>query len=208
VFAPSELLWALIGLILTIGSTWLEAFGFMVPASMLRLEGGNLSFYSLGVTFQVGAVLFTGCMGGKNAAALSQIAYLMLGVVLFERFEFEVFTQGAGLGYLREPGFGYLLGFVPAGWLCGSLAFKAKPTLERLAFASLSGLLMVHLCGVAYLLLGHLFRWVKTPPSLFTAIMDYSVVQIPGQIMVACAIALIAYGMRKIAVLLDALVKR
>lgn len=194
-FSPSELVWALIGLILTIGSTWLEAFVVGVPSGW-RESLGN-SVYSLGVTFQVGAALFTGCMGGKNAAALAQIAYIMLGLVLFERFGFEVFTQGAGLGYVREPGFGYLLGFIPAGWLCGFLAFQGRPSLERLGFSALCGLVVVHLTGVAYLLLGYLFGYLKTDMPLITAIMDYSVVQIPGQVMVACAIALIAYGMRR-----------
>jgi biotin transport system substrate-specific component len=197
VFAPSELLWALIGLILTIGSTWLEAFVVGVPLSWWQGNGGNMAFYSLGVTFQVGAALFTGCMGGKNAAALSQIAYVILGIVLFERFGFEVFAQGAGVGYLREPSFGYVLGFIPAGWLCGKLAFRAKPTLERLAFAALSGLLVVHLCGIFYLILGYLFRWIKAEPTLGSAIMSYSVAQILGQVMVACAVALIAWAMRR-----------
>lgn len=196
-FALSELLWALIGLILTIASTWMEAFGFSVPLSLWRLEGGSVEFYSLGVTFQVGAALFTGCMGGKNAAALSQIAYIILGVVLFERFGLQVFAQGAGLAYVHEPGFGYLLGFIPAGWLCGWLAFRAKATLERLAFSALSGLVVVHVCGVCYLVLGWLSRWIRPELSLGNAIMDYSVVQIPGQIMVTCAIALIAYGLRR-----------
>ncbi|MGB7249417.1 MAG: biotin transporter BioY [Phormidesmis sp.] len=196
-FAPSELLWALIGLILTIGSTWLEAFVVGMPLSWWQGEGGAVAFYSLGVTFQVGAALFTGCMGGKNAAALAQIAYVALGIVLFERFGFEVFAQGAGLGYLHEPGFGYLLGFAPAGWLCGALAFRAKATLERLAFAALSGLLVVHLCGLSYLILGALFGWIQPVPSLISAIMDYSLVQIPGQVMVACAIALISYSLRR-----------
>ncbi len=196
-FAPSELLWALIGLILTIGSTWFEAFSLKVPWSLFRLEGGSVDATSLGVTFQVGAALFTGCMGGKNAAALAQIAYVALGVVLFERFGLQVFTQGAGVGYLREPGFGYLLGFIPGGWLCGKLAFAAKPTLERLAFAALSGLLVVHLFGLVYLLVGLLFRWVQVESSWVNAIMDYSLLQIPGQVMVTCAIALIAYGLRK-----------
>lgn len=197
VFAASELLWALIGLLLTIGSTWLEAFVFSVPLSSLGSGGGNLEFYSLGVTFQVGAALFTGCMGGKNAAALSQIAYVMLGVVLFERFGFEVFAQGAGVGYLREPGFGYLLGFIPAGWVCGWLAFRGRATLERLAFSALCGLGVVHVFGVSYLIFGWLFRWIQFESSLVSAIMDYSVVQIPGQVMVTCAIALISYGLRK-----------
>ena len=107
------------------------------------------------------------------------------------------FTKGGGLGYLREPEFGYLLGFIPAGWLCGKLAFRAKPTLERLGFATLSGLVMVHLGGLSYLSLGHLFGWVRLDLSLLTAIMKYSLVPLPGQVMVACAVALIAYGLRK-----------
>ena len=196
-FAPFELLWALIGLILTIGSTWLEAFVIGMPLSWWQGEGGGVEFYSLGVSFQVGAALFTGCMGGRNAAALSQIAYVMLGIVLFERFGFQVFTQGAGLGYFREPSFGYLLGFIPAGWVCGALAFRAKPTLERLAFAALSGLAVVHLCGLAYLTSGYLFRWIRLDLPLLTAIMNYSIVPIPGQVMVVCAIALIAYALRR-----------
>ncbi len=196
-FAPSELLWALIGLMLTILSTWMEAFGLGLPMSWWQGEGGAIAFYSLGVTFQVGAALFTGCMGGKNAGALAQIAYVILGVVLFERLNFEVFTKGGGLSYLREPEFGYLLGFIPAGWLCGKLAFKAKPTLERLGFSTLSGLVVVHLCGLSYLSLGYLFRWVQLDFSLLTAIMKYSIEPLPGQVMVACAVALIAYGLRK-----------
>ncbi len=198
-FAPAELLWALIGLILTIGCTWLEAFVFELPVNeWLQGTGGGIEIASLGVSFQVGAVLFTGCMGGKNAAALSQVAYVMLGILLFERFGLEVFSQGAGLGYLRSPSFGYLLGFIPAGWVCGLLAFRSKRSLERLGFAAVCGLVPVHLCGIAYLVLGHLFRWLPASPGLGAAIMSYSVGQIPGQIMVSCAIALIAFGLRKL----------
>ncbi len=193
-FAPYELLWALIGLILTILSSWLEAG---VPWLLWQGEASAVVPYSLGVTFQVGAALFTGCMGGKNAAAIAQIAYVILGVVLFERFQLEIFTQDAGLSYLRDPGFGYLLGFIPAAWLCGKLAFRDKPTPERLGFAALSGLLVVHVCGLTYLCLGYLFRWIAADFSLPTAIMTYSIVLIPGQVMVTCAIALIAYGLRK-----------
>ncbi len=197
-FAPAELLWALIGLILTIGSTWLEAFAFDVPwDAWWNGSSGSVEPLALGVSFQVGAVLFTGCMGGKNAAALSQIAYITLGIVLFERFGLEVFAQGAGIDYLREPSFGYLLGFIPAGWVCGAIAFRKKSPLERLALGALSGLAVVHLCGLVYLVLGHLFGWLSATPSLDVSMLDYSVMQIPGQIMVSCAVALIAFGLRK-----------
>ncbi|MGD1897605.1 MAG: biotin transporter BioY [Phormidesmis sp.] len=201
-FAPAELLWAFIGLILTIGSTWVEAFAFTVPS------GGGLETYSLGVTFQFGVALFIGCMGGRNAAALSQIAYIALGVALFERFGLEVFTQGAGVSYLQEPSFGNLLGFIPAGWVCGMLAIRQKKkgaqklppkkvTLERLAFSAIAGLVVMHLCGLTYLVLGHLFRWLPATPALGVSMLDYSVAQFPGQVMVSCAIALIAFGLRK-----------
>ena len=199
--APFVLLWALIGLILTIGSTWLEASIVWVPIAAL-LEGDRGEWTStLGVSFQVGAVLFTGCMGGRNAAALSQIAYVMLGILLFDYFGYEVFTQGAGLESLREPWFGYLLGFIPGGWICGYLAFqnafRTKVKLERLALGTLSGVGMVHLCGLSYLLLGALVRWVRLDGSLVQAVMTYSVMEIPGQVMVACAIALISFGLRR-----------
>ena len=191
------LLWALIGLILTIGSTWLEAFTLKVPIeNLLKGEPGEWQS-TLEVSFQVGAALFTGCMGGPVAAALSQTAYVALGILLFDRFGYEVFTQAAGLSSLREPWFGYLLGFIPGGWLCGWLAFRAKATLERLAFASLAGLAAVHLCGLTYLLIGALVRWVRLDGSVWQAVMTYSITEILGQVMVACAIALIAYGMRR-----------
>ena len=73
-FAPAEFLWALIGLILTIGSTWLEAFAFDIPlADCWRGGGGSIEPYSLGETFQVGAALFTGCMGGRKYEGQGQI---------------------------------------------------------------------------------------------------------------------------------------
>lgn len=198
-FALSEQLsWTLIGLILTIASTWLEAFTVWFPfEAWLSGGAGAETTYPLGVTFQIGAVLFTGCMGGKNAAALSQIAYVLLGLVLYERFGLEVFSQGGGLGYFREPSFGYLLGFIPAGWVCGMLAFRAKRSLERLAFASICGVLVVHLCGLSYLVLGHLFRWLPATPALGNAMLTYSVERVPAQMMVSCAITLIAWCLRK-----------
>lgn len=199
-FSPSELLWAFIGLILTIGSTWVEAFRLQIPLiDWLSLRASGIEAQPLGVTFQFSVALFIGCMAGRNAAALSQIAYLSLGIFLFERFGLEVFVQGAGVSYLREPSFGYLLGFIPAGWVCGRIAVQKKRTssLEKLGIGAITGLVVMHLCGLSYLVLGHLFRWLPSLPSLGTSLLDYSS-QFPAQVMVSCAIALIAYGLRKV----------
>ncbi|MEO0456215.1 MAG: biotin transporter BioY [Cyanobacteria bacterium P01_A01_bin.114] len=193
-FGPAELLWALIGLILTIGATWLEAFATL---PWIWFQPGT-NFYPLGVNFQVGAVLFTGCMGGPNAAALSQIAYLSLGLVLYQTFGLQVFTQGGGLSYLREPQFGYLLGFIPAAWVCGFLAFRYGPKLERLALSCLGGLIFVHAVGTVYMLLAYGLRWVETTKPLGAALMEYSVRALPGQLVVVCAVSVLAYVMRRL----------
>jgi biotin transport system substrate-specific component len=188
-FAPIELIWAFIGLLLTIGGTFLPA---SVTSPIWFWDAGGLQPHSLGVTYQIGAGLLVGCMGGKNAAALSQIAYLALGLTLW-----PVFAQGGGLGYLKEASFGYLLGFIPGAWVCGWVAFKVASRLESMAFSCLCGLFTIHAIGLIYLIVTRLLLPVKTAP-VFKDILKYSVYPLPGQLAVICAIAVLAFVMRKL----------
>ncbi len=192
--APFELLWALIGLVLTIVATWMEAFTINPPWAW---GSSGVELMSLGVSFQVGAVLLTGCVGGRNAAALSQIAYLVLGLALFRVFEFPVFTQGGGLSYVREPGFGYLVAFVPAGWICGYLAFQEPPKLENLAYSALCGLGIIHGLGIIYLTFASLLGWLQTvSASYWELLLAYSLVPLPGHLIVVCAVAVLSLTLR------------
>lgn len=189
----TELLWALIGLLLTIGGTFLPAF-LAMPTWSWDAHGLQAQSLALGVTYQIGAVLLVGCLGGKNAAALAQIAYIMLGLTWF-----PIFAQGGGIGYLREPTFGYLLGFIPGAWLCGYLAFKSSARLESLALSCLCGLLSIHLVGICYLGLAFTLGWVnKGGMTLLEAITRYSVEPIPGQLAVICAVTLVAFTLRQL----------
>lgn len=187
--SPTELLWALIGLILTIGGTFLEAF---VTGPPWQWGQQGIQTYSLGISYQIGAVLLVGCLGGKNAGALSQIAYLVLGLT-----SLPVFTQGGGLSYLKEPSFGYLLGFVPGAWLCGFLAFRTPPKLETLAFSCVCGLLSIHLVGLTYLMFSQSFSWLgtKTVP-LLQAVLSYSWYPLPAQLALVCAVTVLARVVR------------
>jgi biotin transport system substrate-specific component len=188
VAAPIELLWAFIGLILTIGGTLIGASITSPPWSW---EASGIQTYPLGVTCQIGAVLLASCLGGRNAGVLSQIAYLALGLA-----GFPVFTQGGGIGYIREPMFGYLLGFVPGAWICGSLAFKAPPRLESLTFSCLCGLLTIHVVGLTYLIFGYLFSWVNSTSPLLEAVLKYSYHALPGQLALTCAVTVLAFAIR------------
>ncbi|MBE9050941.1 biotin transporter BioY [Nostocales cyanobacterium LEGE 11386] len=187
--ASNQLLWSMIGLLLTMGGTFLEAYGITLPWSWSQ---HGIQTFSLGVTCQVGAVLLIGCLGGKNAGALSQIAYLVMGLTLL-----PVFAEGGGIGYIKLSQFGYLLGFIPGAWICGFLAFKARPKLETLAFSCLSGLLTIHICGVIYLIISYIFQWKGTENLLLMpAIFRYSWFALPGQLAVVCAVTVIAYILR------------
>lgn len=189
--ASNQLLWSMIGLLLTMGGTFLEAYVTTTPWSWGQ-QGINT--VSLGVTYQIGGVFLVGCLGGKNAGVLSQIAYVVIGLTLL-----PVFAEGGGLDYLKFSPFGYLLGFIPGAWVCGLLAFKAKPKLETLAFSCLCGLLIIHICGISYLVISHSLRLKGTETiTLAQAILRYSWLALPGQLSVVCAVALLAYALRRI----------
>ncbi|MGF1536698.1 MAG: biotin transporter BioY [Elainellaceae cyanobacterium] len=188
-FSPIDLLWALIGLLLTIGGTFLEASMAGVP---LNWFNPSIPVLSLRVTWQVGAVLLIGSLGGRNAAAISQIAYLLLGLTWF-----NVFTNGGGPGYVFHPTFGYLLGFVPAAWICGWLAFQLPRRLESIAFSNLCGLFTIHAAGLSYLAIAHAVNWSGTGlGSLLRMVIHYSLIPLPGQLVLVCAVAVIAFFLR------------
>ena len=189
--ASNQLLWSMIGLLLTIGGTFLEAYGITAPWNWSQHGIGT---FSLGVSYQIGAVLLVCCLGGQNAGALSQIAYLVMGLTLL-----PVFAEGGGICYVKLSQFGYLLGFIPGAWICGYLAFKARPRLETLAFSCFCGLFTVHICGIAYLIISYILPWKGTENlSLIQAILKYSCFALPGQLVVVCAVTIVAYLLRHI----------
>ena len=187
----NELIWALIGLCLTIVGTLIPAFFTNMP---WYWSNQGVTSYPLGVSFQIGAVLLVGCLGGKNAGALSQIAYLVIGLS-----GLSVFSDGGGLGYLSKPSFGYLLGFVPGAWLCGYLAFQSKARLESLAFSCFCGLITIHFFGLSYLLGLQVFNPAhRGIITFFQYVWDYSIYPFPGQMAVLCAVSLLAFCLRRI----------
>ena len=187
----NELLWAMIGLLLTIGGTFVPAF---FPNMPWEWSNQGMQVYPLKVSFQIGAVLLVGCLGGKNAGAWSQIAYLAIGLS-----GLSVFSQGGGLEYLSKPSFGYLLGFIPGAWLCGYLAFQNKAYLESLTCSCFCGLITIHFFGLTYLL----GLQIASPAhrgiiTFFQAIWEYSLYPLPGQMAVMCAVSLLAFFLRRV----------
>lgn len=172
-----QILWAVSGLILTVICTFWQVVVF-VPVST-----SEFVLRPLDVTWQVGAVLFTGCVGGKVAAVLSQVGYILLGLV-----GLHVFYQGGGGDYLHSPALGYLLGFVLGGAVCGHWAFAKPATIEHLGLSCGLGLIAIHFVGISWLIL----RGFPDIDGIVQKIQLYSVHMFPSQLGVACAIAVLA----------------
>lgn len=85
---------------------------------------------------------------GPVLAALSQIVYILLGVI-----GLPVFSGGkAGFGVLLGPTGGYLIGFVIGAFVVGWLArLQKKPTVLWLVFSMTTGLAVIYVCGVIQL---------------------------------------------------------
>ncbi|MEL6500690.1 MAG: biotin transporter BioY [Cyanobacteria bacterium J06631_6] len=188
---PEVMLWTAIGVILTVAGTFIPASGFAAPWSWW---GDGFGVQTLGVSYQVGAVLLTACLGGKNAAMLAQVIYILLGLL-----GLPIFDRGGGAIYLQQPHFGYLLGFVVGAWLCGWLAFQSLARFATIIASCMAGLVTIHLVGIVYLMVMYFVTGLGAEiDSLMQAIFIYSCQPFPGQVAVVCAISLIAFVMRKV----------
>lgn len=153
---------------------------------------GGLQVIPLPITLQVPALLLTALVCGPRGAMLAAVAYVSLGL-----FQLPVFQGGGGAAYLLDPGFGYLAGFLPAAWVTGRLA--RQPGMDdplALAGAAAIGLVVLQVCGTANLVLGSLAgRWGATLPQL---LMDYSLGPLVPQLLLCCAIAVVALPLRRL----------
>ncbi len=105
----------------------------------LLAVGAHLSIPLAGVpvTMQTLFVCLAGLLLGKTYAPLTLLGYLLLGLL-----GLPVFSRGGGIGYLLEPTFGYLLGFVAGSFVIGYLAQKHHPVLGVVL-----GLCLIYLLG-------------------------------------------------------------
>ena len=123
--------------------------GSLIPAALIW-PGMPVQVLAMPSTWQVPALLLCALVCGPRAGVIAATAYLTVGLV-----DLPVFHGGGGPGYLLNPGFGYLAGFVPAAWLCGRLAQQERMNdVARLSLAAIAGLVMLQLCGLLNLLLG------------------------------------------------------
>lgn len=102
------------------------------------------------VTMQTLFVILAGTLLGGYLGALSQVVYILLGVI-----GLPVFTGGkAGIGVLFGPTGGYLIGFVVGAYIIGKLAsLRRDPGVLWLMGAMTAGMSVLYTLGIIQLML-------------------------------------------------------
>lgn len=119
--------------------------------TMLTIVGGLIKLPMPAVpgiffTFQTVFVALAGLVLGARDGALSQLAYMIIGLI-----GLPVFTTGGGIDYVLRPSFGYIIGFVAGAFLIGLLKSRFKTlSVIKLFFCAFFGLLTVYIIGMPY----------------------------------------------------------
>lgn len=97
----------------------------------------SIPLFGVPITMQTPVVLLCGLLLGKKFAPLTVGCYLALGLL-----GLPVFNQGGGIGYLVQPTFGYLVGFLACSFILGWFGEKQRP-----ALGVILGLFLIYLLG-------------------------------------------------------------
>ena len=146
-----------------------------------------LPFTPVPITLQTFFTFLSGAILGKYLGALSQLIYILLGVV-----GLPVFAKGSsGIGAILGPTGGYLLGFIPAAFLIGWILERREKAPFGLVFlAMVVGLLGIYIPGVGWLM------WV-TRLSLVKSLLLGALPFLPGDAVKIVVGALIVKKVQK-----------
>ena len=168
----------------------------MIPSSII-LPQQDLSFsiIPLNSNWQIQGLLMTSLVCGPQIGVISAITYLIIGL-----FYIPVFHGGGSVGYILTHEFGYLLGFIPAAWMCGFLAkHKSNANLINYSIYTFISLCIIHFMGIMYLILGKLRgNWVDSLSDLF---LINTFIPFPTQFLLCLPISLISLFLKRLLIL-------
>jgi len=130
------------------------------------------------LTLQTLMVMFAGLILGSRRGALSQLLYLVIGLL-----GIPIFAQGGGPGYVLQPSFGFLVGFIAGAYVIGKVVEgEGNLPLSRTLIALFLGQAAIYLLGISYLYF-NLNYIIHKPISLSTTIKIGFLIFIPGDIL-------------------------
>jgi len=136
-------------------------------------------------TLQVFFVNLAGLMLGGVWGTASAAIYVTLGLI-----GLPIFTHGGGIGYVLNPTFGYLLGFIVGAGVTGIVSRKnGRLSVKRMILASVLDMLIIYLMGATYCYCISNF-YLGKDVAIGAAVVSYILVFIPGDGL-SCAISIV-----------------
>lgn len=144
-------------------------------------------------TLQVLFVFLAGSLLGSKRGMQSQLVYVGIGLA-----GLPVFTQGGGIGYILQPTFGYLIGYIAGAFVVGWMIERIpNPKAFQFILANIAGLLVVYLIGVPYLYMA-LNLWMGVPSSWAHVWMIGFIYSIAGDIVISAVAGVLAVRLYKV----------
>jgi len=165
----------------------------MIPSSIIFPQQDlSLSNIALHSNWQIQGLFLTSLLCGPQIGTISALSYLIIGL-----FYLPVFHGGGSVGYILTHEFGYLIGFIPAAWVCGFLAKNnSKATLINYSFYTTISLGIVHIIGIIYLVFGKIFG--NLSDSLTDLILINTFIPFPIQLLLCISISLLSILLKRI----------
>ncbi|MBN2088693.1 biotin transporter BioY [candidate division KSB1 bacterium] len=164
----------------------------------LTMLGGLLKIHLFLVPFtlQTFFVLLSGIVLGPYWGFVSQLIYLLIGLI-----GFPVFANGGGIMYIFQPTFGYLLGFPVATFVVGFLLFRMNITDNmrcwiQLFLYNFAGVLNISISGVIFLYFNLKFI-TKQPLPFYQIFWSGLLIFLPVDIVKVFLLSLLAHRILK-----------
>ena len=150
--------------------------------TFIRIPLGT-DFFTLQFLF----TLLTGLLLGARLGVMTVGTYVLMGLL-----GIPVFAAGGGLGYVAQPTFGYLLGFVIQAWFCGYFSRRLREvTTRRVLAVNVGGMVIVYFIGITWFY--YVSNYVNsTPIDLWTTILVCGLLQILPDLALCTAAAYLA----------------
>ena len=148
----------------------------------------NIPIGEVPITLQTLFVILSGLILGPKLAALSQIVYLVLGLIGLPIF--TGFT--GGIQSVMKPSFGFIIGFIFAAYIVGKISdFEEEISSIKIWIASLAGTIVIYLFGLPYMY--YILNMVMAKGLSFNAILNLGcILFLPGDILKLIVASLVA----------------